>query len=128
MRQDVANIFALVRGAAAQVGLAGGELRLVTGARRLRGAAQLDQRELDVIHAQRPFGVQVEALQRAGRTRCAIDLPAQRKPFATTRNRDVKRCLDLSEIFVEHAAQVGEALIVDRREPEFDWIGFQKGR
>ncbi len=61
----------------------------------------------------------------APRAACCSGVAAQREVLAAARDRDVERGLDLAQVFVERAAQVGEALVVDRRETSSTRSGLQ---
>jgi hypothetical protein len=50
---------------------------------------------------------------------------AQRKAFAAAGDGHVERGFNLPQVFVEGAAQVREALVVDWRETQFDGFGLQ---
>ena len=69
-----------------------------------------DQRELNVVDRQRVARIVVEVLERGEREFRAA--PADRDAVATALQGDVERVLDLPQIFVERAAEVGEPRVV----------------
>ena len=126
MAEDVAEVVALVRRAPVQVGaprLQHRLLGLVAFARTLR----LDEAELDVVDRELAPGLSVELFQELGRARRATGFAAQRETVAAARDRHVERDLDLAQVLVERAAQVGEALVVRGRERQLDGLRLQGG-
>ena len=83
-----------------------------------------DQAELNVVQGEAAFGVLVEFLQHVGRLGRLRS--ADREALAAARNRDVQRGLDLPQVLVQCPAKIGEALVVDRREDEFQGAGLQR--
>ena len=91
---------------------------VVDDGRRVLLRRELDQAELDVVDGQRLFGGRIEALQRQRRARRVRGKSGQREIGAAMRDRDVERSLDLPQIRVERATQVGERAVVERRQRE----------
>jgi hypothetical protein len=87
--------------------------RIVIGVVRRIAARDLDQPELDVLDRQVAARLAVEIAQCLRRLLRTLGRAGQRKIFRTPRDDDVQRGLDLAQILVKHAAQIGEALVVD---------------
>ena len=51
-----------------------------------------------------------------GRLGRAVD----REALTTAGNRHVERRLDLAQVFVEHPTEVGQTIVVDRRQQQLD--------
>ena len=66
-------------------------------------------------------GQRVEHLQRLGGARRLRRFATQREALAAPGDDDIERGFDLAQILVERAAQIGQLVVVDRREHEFDW-------
>src|SRR5207245_8091381 len=107
--------------AAAQVRPPGEKRRVLL---RSAAGADFDQAELDVVQGEAAFGVAVKFLQhlgRLGRLRTA-----ERETLAAAADRDVQRGLDLPQVLVQRPAKIGEALVIDRSEDEFQGAGLQR--
>ena len=87
-----------------------------------RGCAlrrELDQAELDVVDRQRLLGLRRRsAAAPAPRASSASACRRSVNVAAAVRDRDVERGLDLAQVRVERAAQIGERAVVERRERE----------
>ncbi len=79
---------------------------------------------MNVVQSEAAFGVVVEFLQHVGRL--GRLRPAHRETLAAARDRYVQRGLDLPQVLVERPAKIGEALVVDRREDEFQGADLQR--
>src|SRR5581483_12038979 len=95
---------------------------------RAAAARHFDQPELDVLDRKVFYRLIVEARQRLGCEPGLLRPPVQRELLAAAGDRDVERPLDLLEVFVERAAQIGEALVVDGHEGKFDRIQLAASR
>jgi hypothetical protein len=123
---DVAQVLDLVRRAAVQVGLArlqpGDRAARAGGAWRLRG--DLDQAELDFVDRQRFAGLRVEVLQRGGGQPGLRGVAADAAMLAAAADGDdIEGGFDLAQVFVQRAAQVLQARVVERREGKGEGLG-----
>jgi hypothetical protein len=110
----------LVRRAAGEVGAARAQLqvdvdRLAVDARR-RLAHRLEDRELDLLGADRPRGAAVELLQEDDRALGAPLRALDLERLVAALDLDVERRLDRAQMLVEVAGEVGEARVVGRDE------------
>ena len=87
---------------------------LPSGACVLARAGGLDQPELHVLQRELALRPLVERLQHLRREPRLAGLAGDREALAAARDADVERGLDLAQVLVERAAQVGEPLVVDR--------------
>ncbi len=79
--------------------------------------ARFDERELDVVDRQWLARAVVEVLERGdGDPR---GMPAHGDPVATACNDHIERLFDLTQVFVERAAEIREPRIVVLRGGEF---------
>ena len=94
-------------------------------AARARRRLQFDQPELHFVQRQRVLGACVEVLQRGGcaarRRRGSLDAEGRAAP----RDANVEGLLDLAQVLVERAAQVGKAAVVGDIRGELDRAAFQ---
>src|SRR6266480_4853951 len=119
--EDVLDVVPLPGRAAAQVRPPREQGRVLL---RAAAGADFDQAELNVVQGETAFGVVVEFLQHV--CRLGGMRSADGETLAAARDRDVQRGLDLPEVLVQRPAQIGEALVVDRREDEFQRTGLQR--
>ena len=124
---DLLQIFDLARRAAVQIGAPRFELRRVAVIARRPRARHFDQAQLHVFHRQVVSGLGIEFFECLRRKLRVIGLAGQRKALAAARDHDVERGFDLAQVFVEHAAQIGEPLVVDRRKCDTS-TGFKRER
>ena len=130
MLADLAQVLHLARGTALQVQAARAQARtfvfpagLPTGlpACARAGAVQgVHQPQVDVFAGKRVARIAVKGLQHAG-GQCGFVLGAfHAEMFSPAADCHPQGTLDLFQIFVKHAAQVGQALVVHRLQVEFE--------
>src|SRR5581483_5575801 len=122
--QDVLDVLALARRAAAQVAAAR-EQRRVLGLAAARVGAELDQSELHVVDGEPALRVAVEFLQGFGGARRLAGRAAHGEALAAPRDGHVERGLDLPQVLVERPAQVREPLVVERRQDHLEGFGLR---
>jgi hypothetical protein len=119
VRLNLPDILVLARRPAVQSGALGEQHRRRFDFRALR-TRDFDQAELQVFDAQASVRQAIEIFQRLGRELRLFRSTVHRENFAATGDCDVERGFNLFEICVERAAQIVEALVVDRCETKLD--------
>ncbi len=123
---DLPEILHLPCGTPVQVALARKQRR--RRLRRLTSICEFHQAELNLVDSQSVSRDFIEVLQRLHRALRLHGKPGKAEPLPTTRDRNIVSRLDLAQILVQRAAQVGESLVVDRIEGDFECFAFQEQR
>ena len=119
------EVGALARCTAAQIAFARDQHRraaFLSG-----GELIFNQPQLDAVHRESVRRLVVEFLQQAYRARRLFIAAAYAEALAAAGNGDIQCQFYLAQVFVEGAAQNGEALIVDGCKGQFDRPGFHGG-
>jgi hypothetical protein len=123
---DLPQVLILARGARMQIGLARHQHRHHAFLRFAAhpGLEWVDVRrfhhgELDVLDAQAALRALVKTLQQiAGQPRL-LGAALDAEMLAAARDLDAQAGLDLAQVFIQRAAQIGEALVIDGGEGDF---------
>jgi hypothetical protein len=82
-------------------------------------AFNLDHAKLNIVDGDRSVRLLIEALQRSDAQTCLVGATGDAEVLAAAGNGDVVGGLDLTQVLVECAAQIGEARIIDRLKIDF---------
>src|SRR5262249_44859760 len=125
--EDALDVLHLARRAPVQVLAPRDQRRAAGGRLHLGRAGGFYHAELYVLDREFGCGAFVEGFQYLRRDLRLRGGAAHREFLAAGRDADVERVLDLAQVLVERATQVGETLVVDRRESDFDGLQTSAG-
>jgi hypothetical protein len=82
----------------------------------ITAAHDFNKTELNILDTEMLPRLLIEMLERFCSKATLVRTSVDAEIFASANDRDFERGLDLLDVFIERAAQIGEALIIDGRE------------